>query len=470
MTHSAWRMGFHLMPPTGWLNDPNGLCQFDGTYHVFHQYSPTWPEPHAPRGWGHATSRDLVHWEHHGMVICPDTPDEASGSYSGCAVEVGEGATRRLRLYYTGNVKEQGDFDYVRTGRRAAQILIESPDGFELGEKRVLLRNADYPADCTCHVRDPKVWRDAHGTWWMILGARDIDDCGMVLALRSDDGIVWHNSHEIRSDEPFGFMWECPDRIVLDGRAFLSCCPQGMADRPWAHGMRDQSGYFTLPEGCDLTDTDLKIDVSTFRLWDAGFDFYAPQTFVDEQGRTLLIGWMGMPEAPFESAPDGLDWCHCLTVPRVLARLADGAIVQQPAPELEQLREAEEALVPLGATVLEGRRHDIEVLGTEGPFSLTLDGALRLAFDGEQLSLAFIGNDASLIGAGRTERTCPLDKLTDLRILIDGSAVEIFANGGRIAMATRWFPTAESLVVALEGSNMSVHAWQMGDGMRSTYA
>ena len=88
MTHSAWRMGFHLMPPTGWLNDPNGLCQFDGTYHVFHQYSPTWPEPHAPRGWGHATSRDLVHWEHHGMVICPDTPDEASGSYSGCAVEV----------------------------------------------------------------------------------------------------------------------------------------------------------------------------------------------------------------------------------------------------------------------------------------------------------------------------------------------------------------------------------------------
>ena len=48
--HGPYAQHFHILPPTGWLNDPNGLVQFRGVYHVFHQWSPTWPEPHAPRG------------------------------------------------------------------------------------------------------------------------------------------------------------------------------------------------------------------------------------------------------------------------------------------------------------------------------------------------------------------------------------------------------------------------------------
>ena len=124
MSHDPWRMGFHLMPPAGWLNDPNGLCQLGDTYHVFHQYSPDWPRQGAPRGWGHFWSHDLVHWQggSRGFAIAPDTADEASGAYSGCAAPFEGGA----RLYYTGNVKEPGDFDYVRAGRRSAQILIEA--------------------------------------------------------------------------------------------------------------------------------------------------------------------------------------------------------------------------------------------------------------------------------------------------------------------------------------------------------
>ena len=462
MSHDPWRMGFHLMPPTGWLNDPNGLCQLDGTYHVFHQYSPDWPVPDAPRGWGHFESDDLVRWRTvgPGFAIAPDTPDEASGAYSGCAVPVEGG----VRLYYTGNVKEPGDFDYVREGRRSVQILVESPDGRSMGEKVVLLRNADYPAFCTRHVRDPRVWR-ADGAWWMILGARDLDDRGLVLRLRSEDGLAWKGAGTVRTAEPFGFMWECPDRVALGGREWLSLCPQGMQWLPWANGMRDQSGYLPLPEGETLGRTgDLVLDSSLFRRWDCGFDFYAPQTLVDASGRTLLLGWMGVPEAPYESAPDGLSWCHCLTVPREVTSGADGALLQRPAAELETLRGERHELRADEQLRLPRHRCDLVAGDVAGPGSLALDGALTLSWGDGSVSLAF---SDEAVGCGRAERTAPCETVRKLRVLVDSSAVEVFVNDGELAFATRWFPREAHLTLALVGAQATV--WDMGDGMSGTY-
>ena len=462
MSRDHWRNGFHIMPPIGWLNDPNGLCQLGGTYHVFFQYSPDWPAPHAPRGWGNVTSDDLVHWSavSRGFVIAPDTPDEASGAYSGCAVPVPGG----VRFYYTGNVKEVGDFDYVHDGRRSVQILIESPDGYQMGKKHVLLRNADYPAFCTCHVRDPKVWR-ADGAWWMILGARDMDDRGLVLKLRSGDGLTWENAGTVRATEPFGFMWECPDRVELDGREWLSICPQGMQGRPWANGVRDQSGYVPVPIGETLgRPGELALDAGRFRRWDCGFDFYAPQTFVDESGRTILIGWMGVPEVSWESAPEGLPWCHCLTVPREVTAGAAGTLSQRPVRELEKLRGARHDLATSGALTLPEHRADVVVTQVAGPLELTLDGALRVSWDGAELSLSF-ADDA--VGCGRTKRAASCDCLHDLRILADSSAVEVFANEGELAFATRWFPRSDTLALGLEGAVATI--WEMGDGMAGAY-
>ena len=463
MSHDPWRNGFHLMPPTGWLNDPNGLCQLGGTYHVFHQYSPDWPAPSAPRGWGHFASEDLVHWRAvgDGFAIAPDTPDEASGAYSGCAVPVEGG----VRLYYTGNVEEAGDFDYVRDGRRSVQILIESPDGSQMGEKNVLLRNADYPAFCTRHVRDPKVWR-GNGAWWMILGARDLDDRGLVLKLCSDDGVAWENAGAARTAEPFGFMWECPDRVALGGSEWLSICPQGMQGRAWANGIRDQAGYLPLPAGETLGRAgDLALDASAFRLWDRGFDLYAPQTFVDESGRTLLVGWMGMPEAPWESAPDRMTWCHCLTVPREVTAGAGGALLQRPARELEALRGTRHELAAGGSLELGEHRADVLLDSVEGPIELSLDGALSICWDGAELALRFV-DDA--VGCGRTARTAPCADLRDLRVLVDSSAVEVFVNDGELAFATRWFPRSRSLTIDEKGQSLFI-IWEMGDGMAGTY-
>ena len=68
-------------------------------------------------------------------------------------------------VYYTGNVKlEDGDFDYINTGRESNTVLVVSEDGKTFGSKKELMRNSDYPDDLTCHVRDPKVWKE-NGTY-----------------------------------------------------------------------------------------------------------------------------------------------------------------------------------------------------------------------------------------------------------------------------------------------------------------
>lgn len=472
MTPHHWRMGFHLMPPVGWINDPNGLCQFKGTYYVFYQYSPEWPDADAPRGWGLATSNDLLCWQHHGMVIEPTEDFEASGSYSGAAYVVPEAANDSsdlLRLYYTGNVKEPGEHDYVLSGRQANQIIIDTVDGHTLGNKHLALTNADYPASCSCHVRDPQVWRDEAGTWWMMLGAREKNDTGLVLIMRSDDGLSWSYSHSVHSASVLGFMWECPNRISLDGREWLGICPQGVADKPWAYGERDVAGYVPVQQGLITSgaeQTDVVVDTEQFRTWDSGFDFYAPQAFVDDAGRTILIGWMGLPEPTWDCAPDGLSWIHCLTVPRQITAGSNATLLQYPVAELEQLRGAEVELDGTSAQVAE-HRADLIATRNEGTDSLrvALDDAVEILASDTSLTVRFLSEK---IGAGRTERTVTCSTVREMRVLIDNSALEVFANRGERVFATRWFPREDALTVQVDG-HATAHLWEMRDGMQGTY-
>ncbi|WP_322154220.1 glycoside hydrolase family 32 protein [Paratractidigestivibacter sp.] len=467
MTPDLWRMGYHLMPPTGWLNDPNGLCQFRGTYHFFHQWSPEWPAPHARRGWGHYSSEDLVHWEHHGMVLDQDTPDDANGAYSGGAIVVPGAAPDGgdlLRLYYTGNVKEPGDHDFVYEGRGANEILVESADGFALGPKETLLRNADYPAWCSCHVRDPKIWEE-DGAYRMLLGARTRDDLGMMLVYRSDDGRAWELSGTVRSDEPVGYMWECPDRIVLDGHEYVGCCPQGVAGFAWSDGVDDHSGYFPVAGGRRVAGGDAVVATADFTRWDHGFEFYAPQSFVDESGRTILVGWVGMPEASWIGQPEELDWIHCLTVPRELSRGEDGRIAQWPIAELEALR-GEPVALGSGEATLPDHRADLVFTGIEDDFEVALDDALEVRCDASGCGICFVNK---AVACGRTSRRVDLEPASDLRILVDSSVVEVFANGGRMVFSTRWFPAAGELSVRTAGACERALAYPMADAMAGPY-
>ena len=172
-----------------------------------------------------------------------------------------------------------------------------------------------------------------------------------------------------------------------------------------------------------------------------------------------------MPEAPYESAPDDMAWCHCLTVPRELRPGADGRVLQRPVAELEGLRGGRHELAGGGTLTLGEHRADVLLANVEGPFELWLDDALAIAWDGATLSLRFEDN---AVGCGRTERAVACDDLRDLRVLVDSSAVEAFANAGELAFATRWFPRSATLRIGAKGQAAGL-VWEMGDGMAGTY-
>lgn len=426
----AWGLDVHLTPPVGWLNDPNGLCYAGGYYHVFYQYAPFDPEG-GVKFWGHCRSRDLLRWERCPVMLCPDQPFDVHGAYSGSALE-GDGG---LYLYYTGSVKYDGDHDYVLSGRENNTALAFSPDGVHLGWKRRLLGRSDYPAGMSCHVRDPKVWRQ-DGQYYMVLGARTAEDRGVCLVYASPDGLAWRHINTLQTPQSFGYMWECPDLFQLDGQWFLMVSPQGVERRGPGFENQYACGYF--PFSGDFRGA---CTLGEFVPLDFGFDFYAPQTFTAGT-RRLLVGWMGMPDAPYTNPTAAQGWQHCLTQVRELS-VRDGRLQMTPASELETLGEGTPAAFGEGSIPLP-RAADIQVT-CEGPVVLELAGAELRAEQGA-LTLTIRRG-----GWGRTRRTAPVDEVRTLRILADVSALEIFVNGGQAVLSARWYPEEGPRTLALRG-------------------
>lgn len=424
-----WRQSLHLEPPHGWMNDPNGLCFFNGFYHVYFQYSPADAKGGGMKCWGHYRSPDLIKWEFTGTVLFPDTAEDKDGVFSGCGVVWND----VLYLFYTGNVMEEGEHDYTRTGRGANVICVTTTDGDRMSPKKVLLRNSDYPDFCSCHVRDPKVWRE-NGKWHMVLGARTLEDKGCVLFYTSLDLINW--VYEGSDSIPdFGYMWECPDIFKLNGHKYLSVSPQGLRHGETKFQNVYQSGYFHYDDG-----------IKYFTEWDMGFDFYAPQTFEAPDGRRLLIGWMGIGDIPYSNPTVGLGYQHCLTLPREITADEEGNLMQNPVRELQVLRKNVR------------RVKDKETVTLPLPFDFTADvcgsfcvifeDGLRLNWDGSIFEMRFTDEN---LGGKRTVRKTILEKCADIRIIVDKSSLEIYLDGGRKVLSSRFYPNADEIRVSMQG-------------------
>ena len=444
-----FRQKLHLMPPVGWLNDPNGLCQFKGVYHAFFQYSPLNAEG-GVKMWGHYTSRDMIDWEYQGVTLYPDQPFDCSGVYSGCAfIEDGE-----MYLYYTGNVKleDRDDYDYVNSGREANTVLVTSTDGVHFGRKRLLMKNSDYPADLTLHVRDPKVWKE-NGVYYMLQGARTKEDSGQAIVFRSEDKIHWTLHSRVKTNVKFGYMWECPDYFEVDGTKILSASVQGLTGDEWKDRNVYQSGYFVV-DG----DISGEYSLSDYRLWDYGFDYYAPQSFETEDGRRIQIGWMGMPdceEYTNQTIEDG--WQHCFTFPREVF-MKDGLVRQRPIRELEERKilskETKNRLETKKYTVYEAVISDI----LDDQFHAALSENLIVRYENNRFEIKFINNRNNKVSCGRKCRSVEIDHLTDVRILADESSVEIFVNDGAYVFSTRYYPEEPGIRIEAEGADIRLYS------------
>ena len=443
-----WRNKYHIMAPIGWINDPNGLCEFNGEYHFYYQYAPLSPMG-GVKFWGHAVSNDLVNWNDKGVALYPDISEDKDGVYSGSAFVKGD----NIYFFYTGNVKYPGEHDYILTGREQNVILVTSKDGINFSEKKVLLRNEDFPGNMSLHVRDPKVWEE-DGIYYMVLGARTKEDKGCILLYKSNDLYNWEFLSVPAGDlDNMGYMWECPDTFKLGDKDILMFSPQGMEAVGYEYNNVYQCGYVI---GNFINDKK-EFKHGKFVEIDRGFDFYAPQTFKDSNGRRIVIGWMGVPDAVEHKNPT-IDnfWQHQLTIPRELVLIND-KIYQIPVVELEALRKGNsikrEVSLNEGETlnIFESNTFELKInFENSTEFEIKLREDCKLSFNNGVFKL-----ELGKSGYGRDKRAVEISSVDTLRVFSDNSSLEVFLNDGEEVFSTRIYNDLVDKILKLRGNGIA---------------
>ncbi|BDR58533.1 glycoside hydrolase family 32 protein [Xylocopilactobacillus apicola] len=432
-----YRLGYHLMAPSGWINDPNGFCYFKGYYHIFYQYHP-YSSEWGPMHWGHARSRDLLHWETLPIALTPGDSEDKDGCFSGSAIVKDD----VLYLIYTGNnYYDDGDPEHYWQN----QNLAFSQDGihFTKYEKNPII--ATPPKDNTKNFRDPKVW-ERDGLYYLAVGSQNNDQLGRLLVYRSDDLKTWEYlgavAKAISADEE-GYMWECPDLFRLNGQDFLLTSPQGIVSQAEKYLNIHQSGYF-------VGEFDYENNIfrhGQFNELDQGHDFYAPQTMLTPDGRRIAIGWLNMWRSDMPEQKDG--WAGALTLPRELVERV-GQIYQQPIAEMKSLRQK---------TLREGNisvHNSIELVSGYSQLEINLKMDLQ-EFQGTTFTINFEDSNSDskvelkyqreqnkfiLKRSDRSDARYAKLKMNDqleIQIFVDKSSLEIFLNQGESVFTDRYY-------------------------------
>ncbi|WP_214745159.1 sucrose-6-phosphate hydrolase [Exiguobacterium sp. s189] len=441
---SPWRFGYHIQPPTGLLNDPNGFAYYDGEYHLFYQWFPLGPV-HGLKHWYHVSSTDLVNWTDRGVALVPETMEDSHGAYSGSGFVVDD----TLHVMYTGNHRTD---DWTR---HASQIIGVLRDGV-IERRNVAIPSV--PAGYTEHFRDPKVWEE-DGLYYAIVGAQRTDETGCVVLYRSTDLNEWTFLGEVKTElERFGYMWECPDVFELNGKHVLIFSPQGI--EPDGHRYHNiyQSGYVTGTLDLET----LVFTHESFEELDFGFDFYAPQT-TEHDGRRILVGWMGLPEIEYPT--DRYGWAHALTLPRELS-LEDGVLKQRPVPEMKQLQTnqfADESGTHI--EMISPERYELKLSTSGEDFELELlkteEESLVIRYEKDTRELTIDRTNAGEPFATEfgTTRTKVIE-VTSLHLFVDSSSVECFVNDGDAVATLRVFPSDDEKRIRYVGADATLVGWK----------
>lgn len=461
-----YRSQYHFSPQEKWMNDPNGLVYHDGIYHLFYQYYPddiVW----GPMHWGHATSKDMVYWEHRPIALYPD---EHGLIFSGSAVvdkdnTSGFGKNGKIPLvaiftYHLMKGEKAGRNDFQTQG------IAYSLDNGATWEKYA--GNPVIGNEGIRDFRDPKVfWHEDTQNWIMALVAGD-----HAKFYRSKNLKDWEHTGDFgKLQGAHGGVWECPDLFPLQ--------VEGSDEEKWVLIISINPG---APNGGSGTqyfigdfDGERFVSEQNEPKWlDYGTDNYAGVTYNNTpNGERIFIGWMSNWDYARDTPSD--KWRSAMTVPRKLSLrktqneyvLANYPLEQVDALAKSELaKEMEVAAASSGTLKIEGLNQSQLMLKTASRdfrllFKNDLDEVLELKMDGENESFILDRRKSGKVGFqkefGNKEHFMPIGLLGgdpyEMKILVDWSSIEIFLDGGLLVMTEQVFPTVPYNTLILENGS-----------------
>ncbi|RPA61263.1 sucrose-6-phosphate hydrolase [Aerococcus agrisoli] len=430
---SPWRNQFHIEPKTGLLNDPNGFSYFNGQWHLFYQYYPFGPV-HGLKSWNHLVSEDLIHWQALGLGLEADSALDSHGAYSGTAIADGD----VLRLFYTGNVRDE---DWTRIPLQNT-VTMDS-DNQLASEKMTIIPPLDLATD---HFRDP-MYFSQNGESWIVIGGQRKSDLKAALYLykaTDNDLTKWTFHSELTVPQAdTAYMFECPNINFVDGKAFVTFCPQGISSDQLDSKNIYPNAYFIADA---FTEDGTLTGAGTLQNLDYGFDAYASQLINSPDGRVLGVSWLGLPEVDYPS--DDYGYQGALSLVKEY-RIQNDQLFQYPVAETLQLRGEEQTF---GTQIDLGHNHyeyaftvDANQTAEIALFAnVDKSKAVTLSIDTKNGTLILDRSNmgttfATDFGTSRQLDLTPGEPVT-VNIFADSSVLEIFVNHGAYVLSSRIFP------------------------------
>ena len=444
MAADTQRPIYHFLPPSNWINDPHGLIEWNGRFHLFYQYNPNGPF-HATIHWGHTVSEDLVHWRDLPIALAPDPESyDPDGCWSGCLVVSDGQPTIFYTAAYPQTIAAAISHDELLTWQKVAENpLIDGPP-------------PELRPSAGGHFRDPFIWKT--GNKWEMLVVSKIEGAGgQVLLYSSSDLRHWDYegiflAGDSRQREPFwqGTMWECPNLLDFGDRQVLLVSVQST---PSDHLY---TVYFT---GSRVGN---KFEPAYSEMLVHGASFYAPQVMRLTDSRLLMVGWLH--EERSEQACQEAGWSGSHSLPMVLDLLADGTVAIAPAQELQTLRTArwhKDQLNLLGdaeypVAGITGKALEIQAdflphgdaeFGLKVLCSPDEEEQTRIVYK-RQAGQVFVERERASLDqrANVNPATMPVDlapgEPLHFQIFVDHSIIELFVNE-KLCLACRVYPTRE---------------------------
>ena len=418
-----YRPQFHFTPEKSWMNNPTGLVCVNGTYHLFYQQNPG-DSIFGFTSWGHATSKDLVRWEHHPIAIRSESqPDKEIGfAWAGSAI-VDE---RNVTGLKSGNNPLM--LIFYSDQKIGQQLAYSNDEGltWKKYDKNPVMANDDKN-----NGRDPKVfWHEAGNKYIMILSREPEEGLPGFSFYSSSNLLDW----QYESHLP-GFSGS-PDMVQLPVIGKDSEKRWVLFDGDGSYCVGDFNGKIFLPE-------------SPIRKSDYGSNYHAAQTWSNiskEDERVIQIAWMKGGEYP------GMPFEGQMTFPCEIALISEGEdlkLIKKPVKEIEHLHkkqvysEENKNVIPgLNKNPVRGIKNDC--LHIKGTFVLnTINNfgfMIRMNQDNIGTEIRYDATKNTLNCQGMVANLPPEDGKIKLEILIDRTSIEVFANDGKAVFSCCFVP------------------------------